>query len=95
MLECHQYGSSTSGNYERPCCSSAIDRCEIMELGPSTLKISIVGSWSSNDTIKKIVTDSFTWKTTIKTLKSDAAYTIQIFCEKDSFSISDIMIGET
>jgi sialate O-acetylesterase len=63
--------------------------------GPSTLKILIVGSWSSNDTIKTIVTDSCTWKTTIKTPKAGGPYTIQIFCEKDSLIISDIMIGET
>jgi sialate O-acetylesterase len=62
--------------------------------GPSTRKISIVGSWAPKDTVKTRVADDCTWESSIRTPKAGGPYTIQFIADTNVVTIQDILIGE-
>lgn len=62
--------------------------------GPSTLEVSIVCSWSPNDTIKASVKNDCTWKISLKTPKAGIGYSLQFFVGNDKIVVSDISVGE-
>ncbi len=62
--------------------------------GPGGMKVAIVCSWNTQDTVWTEVTAECDWKAVVRTPSESGPHTIRFICEKQQIEISDILFGE-